>query len=65
MNNLPRHGSAEDRGSADYYYSRSFDPHYYIGNSYSSRRVELKPIDPEYKLYKKGWDEQTDRNDWD
>ena len=26
---LPEHGSPEDRGSADRYYRRSFNPHWY------------------------------------
>ena len=28
---MPRHGSAEDRGSADAYYGRQPEPHYYEG----------------------------------
>ena len=36
----PRHGGPYDRGHADAYYSRPFDPHYYTGNTHSSERVE-------------------------
>jgi hypothetical protein len=31
-----RHGGAYDRGSADSYYGRSFQPHYFKGDTYSS-----------------------------
>ena len=36
-----RHGGAWDRGSADSYYGRPFDPHYYQGGTGVSKRVEL------------------------
>jgi len=26
---LPKHGSPQDRGSADRYYGRPYDPHFY------------------------------------
>lgn len=34
-----RHGGPFDRGSADSYYGRPFEPHYYVGDTYSSERV--------------------------
>lgn len=58
-----RHGSAEDRGRADSYYGRPFTPHYYVGDSYNSPRIYLKPTDPEYKFYEKGYQEQVDHKD--
>lgn len=62
---LPRHGSAEDRGAADRYYGRPFNPHYFKGATYSSERVDLTdPTSPEWLAYKRGWDECTDRKDW-
>ena len=62
---LPRHGSPEDRGSADKYYGRAYDPHYYVGDSYSSERVEGARLTVEdCRLYIKGWNEQTDLKDW-
>ena len=36
-----RHGGPFDRGGADYYYGRSYESHYYVGDTYSSERVEL------------------------
>ncbi len=35
-----RHGGPWDRGSADSYYRRGFNPHYYVGGTYGSERVE-------------------------
>ena len=34
-----RHGGAWDRGSADSYYRRPPDPHFYVGDTYSSEKV--------------------------
>lgn len=39
-----RHGSPYDRGSADSYYGREFNPHYYKGDTYNSDRVEMKDM---------------------
>ena len=39
---LPRHGSAADRGAADAYYGRAMEPHYFEGGTYCSpRRTDL------------------------
>lgn len=35
-----RHGGPFDRGSADSYYNRGIEPHYYVGRTYDSDRVE-------------------------
>lgn len=34
-----RYGGPFDRGCADYYYGRGYNPHFYKGDSYSSDRV--------------------------
>ena len=39
-----RHGGAYDRGSADSYYSRGYNPHYYVGDTSTSLRVEMKDM---------------------
>jgi len=39
-----RHGGPYDRGAADSYYDRNFDPHYYIGDSYTGERIGLKAM---------------------
>jgi hypothetical protein len=65
LSNLPKHGSAEDRGSADRYYGRTYNPHHYAGDTYSSKRIETNQLTmKDHKLYKKGWEDQTDRKDW-
>jgi hypothetical protein len=42
-----RHGGPWDRGSADSYYGRGSNPHYYKGATYSSERVEKERMTPE------------------
>ena len=42
-----RHGGPFDRGSADSWYGRSFDPHYYEGDTHSSSRVALNGMTAE------------------
>ena len=42
-----RHGGPFDRGSADSWYNRSFDPHYYKGDTHSSTRVGLAEMTAE------------------
>jgi hypothetical protein len=36
-----RHGGPYDRGTADSYYGRGYNPHYFVGDSYNSPRVEM------------------------
>lgn len=62
---LPRHGSPQDRGSADAYYGRPYDPHYYVGASLQSERVEKDNMTVgEIEAYKYGYDNEDDRKDW-
>jgi hypothetical protein len=35
-----RHGGPFDRGSADSYYGREICPHYYVGDTFRSHRIE-------------------------
>lgn len=39
-----RHGGPYDRGSADKWYGRSYEPHYYVGATYASDKVEMKDM---------------------
>ena len=56
---LNRHGGPMDRGRADAYYGRAFNPHYYVGASYTSDRVERSNMTrAEIRQYKAGYDEQ-------
>tara|TARA_R100000234_G_C4873456_1_gene124284 strand:+ start:301 stop:546 length:246 start_codon:yes stop_codon:yes gene_type:complete len=63
-----RHGGAFDRGSADYYYSRPYEPHYFIGDTYNSPKVEESSMtEEEIEAYKLGWDDAAfhgDRKEW-
>lgn len=42
-----RHGGPYDRGGADSYYRRAYSPHYYVGDTYSSHRIEEKDMTKE------------------
>jgi hypothetical protein len=62
---LPRHGSPQDRGSADAYYGRPYNPHYYVGDSMQSERIEKdKMTADEIEAYRYGYDNEDDRKDW-
>ena len=61
-----RHGGAFDRGSADSYYHRGINPHYYVGDTLQSEKVTNLTED-EVKEYLAGyaWNEQFgDKKDW-
>ena len=58
-NNRTRHGSAYDRGGADRYYARAFDPHYYQAASYQSIRVSGDDLTPQQLAdYSAGWESE-------
>ena len=63
-----RHGGAYDRGSADAYYGRPREPHYYTGASYNSIRLDAVDMSrEEIEAYNQGYDDQVrsgDRKDW-
>ena len=63
-----RHGGAYDRGSADSYYGRGKSPHYYEGDSYTSKRIVLDDPNHEfYKAYMQGYEDNEklgDKKDW-
>ena len=63
-----RHGGPYDRGSADSYYGRGYEPHYYTGATYSSRRVDVEQMTAEeIAAYKAAYDDnEASRNfkDW-
>lgn len=42
-----RHGGAYDRGSADAYYERPFDPHYFVNGTHTSPRVPVAQMTPD------------------
>jgi hypothetical protein len=55
-----RHGGAYDRGSADAYYRRSRQPHYFKGATYQGEAVtEDQMTAEEVAAYQAGYDEQV------
>ena len=60
-----RHGGAYDRGSADAYYHRPAEPHYYTGATYQSTKIEeVDMSEEEIAAYMAGYHEETGRKDW-
>ena len=61
-----RHGGPFDRGSADSYYGRGRNPHYYVGGTGTSDRVDqLTPAEVQAYLAGYQWNEQFgDKKDW-
>ena len=60
-----RHGGAYDRGSADAYYHRSPEPHYFTGATYQSTKIEeVDMSEEEIAAYMAGYNETTDMKDW-
>ena len=52
-----RHGGPFDRGSADSWYSRPRDPHFFLGDSYNSREVGVRHMTQEQvEEYLAGYD---------
>ena len=61
----PRHGSPEDRGAADRYYGRAFNPHWEDHSSGRCRRVEAQDMSrAEIAGYTYGFDNEHGRKDW-
>lgn len=60
-----RHGGPYDRGQADKHYGREYCPHYYMGDTYSTDRVELIDMTPaEIAEYTAGYRDWSDRKEW-
>lgn len=64
--NKYRRGGPYDRGSADRYYGRPFNPHYYTGvDSMAMERVnERQMTQEELREYAEGWEQETERKEW-
>ena len=39
-----RHGGPYDRGQADSWYGREYNPHYFVGDTYNSPRIGLQQM---------------------
>jgi len=60
-----KNGSPEDRGSADRYYHRRYDPHWYPNGTGNRPRILKQDMsEEEIALYKKGWDGEQERKEW-
>jgi len=63
-----QHGNAFDRGSADSYYGRSRQPHYYPNGTYNEPRIDRADMTAEeVEAYHAGYDynEQFgDKKEW-
>ena len=61
-----RHGGPYDRGSADAYYGRKFNPHYFMADTYNSERVDRETdLTPEdIAAYTKGFQDTNDFGDF-
>jgi hypothetical protein len=59
-----RHGGPYDRGTADSYYDRDYWPHYFVGDTHNSRRVDMAQMSPaEIAAYTAGYnDNEADGN---
>ena len=59
-----RHGGPYDRGMADSYYRRSYNPHYYVGATSTTPRVGLKDMTPdEIVAYTAGFNDNEESGD--
>ena len=60
-----RHGGPGDRGSADSYYKRGFNPHYFVGDTYSTPKVEMEQMTAyEITAYTAGYEYNEALNDF-
>ena len=62
-----RHGGCFDRGSADNYYNRPIEPHYYVGGTSVSEKV-TKLTEKEVADYMAGYafnEQFGDKKSWD
>ena len=60
-----RHGGLYDRGSADSYYRRPKDPHWYPEGTYHGKKITITELTlEEIDEYNLGYSENTEFKDW-
>lgn len=60
-----RHGGPYDRGSADAYYRRAYNPHYFVAGTYMSKTVDTGDMsEDEIEAYAAGYNEQVESGDF-
>lgn len=64
MSYSKKHGGPYDRGSADAYYGRAFDPHYWTECMVSGKRVKIEKDTPEYEAYRAGYQDQVNSGEF-
>lgn len=59
------HGSPYDRGRADCWYGRPFNPHFFMGTTYQPKLVETKDMNSdEIEAYQAGYDSEIFGGKW-
>ena len=60
-----RHGGPYDRGGADSYYQRGYNPHYYTGDTRKSQEIPMELMTPaEITAYTKGYNDNEEAGDF-
>ena len=60
-----RHGGPYDRGSADSYYRRGMQPHYYVGTTYNSKCVSEEDMtEQQLQEYRQGYNDNEKAGDY-
>jgi len=60
-----RHGGPYDRGGADSYYRRGYNPHYYTGDTMKSQEIPMSLMTAaEITAYTKGFNDNEDLGDF-
>jgi hypothetical protein len=63
-----RHGGPYDRGTADSYYGRDYNPHYFVGDTYNTPKIDMAQMTAqEIVAYTAGYtnnEANGDRKEW-
>jgi len=60
-----RHGGPYDRGSADSYYRRGIQPHYYVGATHNSKRVSEEDMtEQQLQEYRQGYNDNEEAGNY-
>lgn len=65
VDGIAKHGSPQDRGSADAYYHRKYDPHWWPEGTGKGVRIEQQDMtEDQIAQYRYGYDNEEDRKDY-